>query len=118
MSNTVCDKHAGFARYRLGGCIHVGSLLVNRLKVLVAELKEARPFRAERSRQQGEFPAAIELRRRFPGIVDNEQARLHARIIASWGPLPEPPPPEARPRSRRRVGKGPSGKPRPAGEPS
>jgi hypothetical protein len=53
LSNTVCDKHAGFARYRLGGCIHVGSLLVNRLKVLVAELKEARPFRAERSHGTG-----------------------------------------------------------------
>jgi hypothetical protein len=32
----------------------------------------------------GELSAAIELRRRFPGITDNVQAREHARIIAGW----------------------------------
>jgi hypothetical protein len=32
----------------------------------------------------GEFAAAIELRRRFPGIQDNEQARCMATRIASW----------------------------------
>jgi hypothetical protein len=37
--------------------------------------------------QEGEFSAAIELRRRFPGIADNEQART----IAGWTPLPETP---------------------------
>ena len=36
----------------------------------------------------GEFSAAVELRRRFPGITDNEQARQCARTIASWKPLP------------------------------
>jgi hypothetical protein len=36
--------------------------------------------------RDGEFAAAIELRRRFPGIVDNAQAREHARIIAGWKP--------------------------------
>jgi hypothetical protein len=38
--------------------------------------------------QRGEFAAAIELRRRFPGITDNTQARECARTIAGWKPLP------------------------------
>ena len=37
--------------------------------------------------QRGEFSAAIELRRRFPGITDNAQARECARTIAGWKPL-------------------------------
>ena len=41
--------------------------------------------------QEGEFSAAIELRRRFPGITDNEQAREQVRTIAGWAPLPEIP---------------------------
>ncbi len=36
---------------------------------------------------RGEFAAAIELRRRFPGITDNGQARECVRTIASWKPL-------------------------------
>jgi hypothetical protein len=32
--------------------------------------------------QRGELSAAIELRRRFPGIADNAQARECARTIA------------------------------------
>jgi hypothetical protein len=36
----------------------------------------------------GEFAAAIELRRYFPGIRDNANARLCARTIASWTTLP------------------------------
>jgi hypothetical protein len=38
--------------------------------------------------QRGEFAAAVELRRRFPGITDNAQAREWARTIAGWRPLP------------------------------
>ena len=38
--------------------------------------------------QRGEFAAAIELRRRFPGITDSAQARECARTIAGWKPLP------------------------------
>ena len=38
-------------------------------------------------RQSGELAAAVELRRRFPGITDNAQARECARIIAGWKPL-------------------------------
>jgi hypothetical protein len=30
----------------------------------------------------------VELRRRFPGITDNAQARQWARTIAGWKPLP------------------------------
>ena len=35
----------------------------------------------------GELSAAIELRRRYPGIADNTKARECARIIAGWTPL-------------------------------
>ena len=48
-------------------------------------------------RESGEFAAAIEVRRRFPGIADNTQARECARTIAGWQPLrpvkrlPKPP---------------------------
>jgi hypothetical protein len=38
--------------------------------------------------QRGEFAAAIELHRRFPGIPDNAQARECAWTIAGWRPLP------------------------------
>ena len=38
--------------------------------------------------QRGEFAAAVELRRLFPGITDNAQARVCARTIAGWQPLP------------------------------
>ncbi len=41
--------------------------------------------------EQGELTAAIELRRLFPGITDNVQARMHARTIAGWTPLPPGP---------------------------
>jgi hypothetical protein len=38
--------------------------------------------------QGGELSAAVELRRLFPGVIDNAQARECARIIAAWQPLP------------------------------
>ena len=41
--------------------------------------------------EEGELTAAIELRRMFPGVTDNAQARLHARTIAGWKPLPATP---------------------------
>ena len=47
--------------------------------------------------QRGEFSAAVELRRRFPGITDNARALEWARTIAGWMPqrrvkrLPKPP---------------------------
>ncbi len=51
--------------------------------------------------REGEFSAAIELRRLFPGITDNAHARTCARMIAGWMPFPEPPAKVARPRSSR-----------------
>jgi hypothetical protein len=39
--------------------------------------------------QEGELTAAIELRRRFPGIIDNAKPRERARAIAGWKPLPD-----------------------------
>ncbi len=38
--------------------------------------------------QGGELSAAVELRRLFPGITDNVQARECVRTIAGWKPLP------------------------------
>jgi hypothetical protein len=38
--------------------------------------------------QRGEFAAAVELRRLYPGIADNAQAREYARTIAGWKPRP------------------------------
>jgi hypothetical protein len=38
--------------------------------------------------ESGELSAVVELRRHFPGIADNETARLCVRTIAGWKPLP------------------------------
>jgi hypothetical protein len=40
--------------------------------------------------QRGEFAAAVELRRLFPGVTDNAEARECARTIAAWRPLTVP----------------------------
>jgi hypothetical protein len=45
----------------------------------------------------GEFSAAIEVRRLFPGISDLAKALECARAIASWEPSAAPTPPPARP---------------------
>jgi hypothetical protein len=50
--------------------------------------------------QRGEFAAAIEMRRLFPGVTDNAQARESARAIAAWKPLPVTPRPVRRIPSR------------------
>ena len=39
--------------------------------------------------ESGEFSAAVELRRLFPGVTDAEQARECVRAIAGWKPLPK-----------------------------
>jgi hypothetical protein len=52
--------------------------------------------------ESGELAAVVELRRLFPGIVDNEQAALCARTIAGWGPLPAPKSKKCRTRSSTR----------------
>jgi hypothetical protein len=46
--------------------------------------------------ESGEFAAALELRRRFLGIADNESARRCVRAIAGWMPLPALPPRRSR----------------------
>ncbi len=51
--------------------------------------------------QEGELSAAIELRRRFPGVTDNAKARACARTIAGWTPLPDQPPPVTQLRPRK-----------------
>jgi hypothetical protein len=38
--------------------------------------------------QGGELSAAVELRRLFPGLANNENTRLCARTLAGWQPLP------------------------------
>jgi len=57
--------------------------------------EEAAAMRAAFDRG-GELAAAIELRRWFPGISDNEHARQCARMIAGWNPLKLPPRPPTR----------------------
>jgi hypothetical protein len=51
--------------------------------------------------QEGELSAAIELRRRVPGITDNTKARACARSIAGWMPLPAQPRPATRRHARK-----------------
>jgi hypothetical protein len=51
--------------------------------------------------EKGELSAAIELRRRFPGVTDNANARACARTIAGWTPLPTSPCTVTRLRSRK-----------------
>jgi hypothetical protein len=48
---------------------------------------EAAAIRAA-SEQRGEFAAAVELRRLFPGITDMAEARECARTSAGWKPGP------------------------------
>jgi hypothetical protein len=57
--------------------------------MFVVSESEAAAIRAA-FEQGGEFSAAIELRRFFPGITDNARARECAMIIAGWGPRPDP----------------------------
>jgi hypothetical protein len=57
--------------------------------MFVVSEAEAAAIRAAFERD-GEFAAAVELRRLFPGIADTEQAREYARTIAGWKPLQLP----------------------------
>jgi len=51
--------------------------------------------------QRGEFGAAVELRRLYPGIASNAEARRCARTIVGWRPLSVPPRPVRLPSKRR-----------------
>ena len=55
--------------------------------MIVVSEAEAAAIRAA-FEQCGEFVAAVELRRLFPAITDTAQARVCARTIAGWKPLP------------------------------
>jgi hypothetical protein len=50
--------------------------------------------------QRGELSAAIELRRLFPGVTDNRQARECVRMIAGWGQSEPDQPRRSWPRAR------------------
>jgi hypothetical protein len=52
--------------------------------------------------QSGELSAAVELRRRFPGVASTAQARECALIIAGWQPKFDP----SMPRGRTKVAAG------------
>ena len=70
--------------------------------MFVVSEQDAAAIRAAFDRD-GEFAAVIELRRLFPGITDNEQARRCARTIAGWKPLNLPPRRPARLRPGRKT---------------
>jgi hypothetical protein len=55
--------------------------------MFVVSEAEAAAIRAAFDRG-GELSAAVELRRLFPGVTDNVQARERVRVIAGWMPLP------------------------------
>jgi hypothetical protein len=46
--------------------------------------------------QGGELSAVVELRRHFPLITDNTEARRCVRTIAGWRPLPQAKPKRVR----------------------
>jgi hypothetical protein len=80
----------------------VGSLAVGRIhrhlpSMYVVTEADAAAIR-EAYETGGELSAAVELRRRFPGIVDNAKACEQARVIAGWMPLPDRPAPRRRSR--------------------
>ena len=52
--------------------------------------------------ESGELSAMTELRRHFPGIADNENARRCVRSIAGWQPLPPKKPRACRTKSSTR----------------
>jgi hypothetical protein len=92
---TIRDRHSSNIR-------HCGALAADRparhlLGMYVVTEADAAAIR-EAYETGGEFSAAVELRRRFPGIIDNATAREQARRIAAWTPLPPRP-------ARRRKGK-------------
>jgi hypothetical protein len=88
--------HADAGPFEISGRVAVCHLASN-----CGDAREDRNYRGGAVYQQrGEFSAAVELRRRFPGITDNAQAQECARTIAGWKPLPLKELPK-RPRLRR-----------------
>ena len=65
-----------------------GRIYYHLLRMYVVTEADAAAIR-EACERGGELSAAVELRRRFPGITDNATAREQARRIAAWLPLPD-----------------------------
>ena len=84
-------------RSAIDDSLALGGLRFHARTMFVVSEEEAAAIRAAFDRG-GEFAAAVELRRRFPGVTDNERARECARTIAGWKPLKRP----ARPATRLR----------------
>jgi hypothetical protein len=72
-----------------GACL-LGCRVVMRYRIGMSGTTDAAAIR-EAYEADGELSAAIEMRRRFPGIADNATAREQARRIAAWTPLPPRP---------------------------
>jgi hypothetical protein len=78
--------------------VTVGVLMLGGMFIVTDEDADAIRTVYERA---GELSAAIELRRRFPGITDNMKARECARTIAGWKPIPMMPRRLRRPDTKR-----------------
>src|SRR5690242_12946995 len=107
-SHRINESPASFARQRHadpavgrvewrgpGGGLHQVNLAHRRvdyhaLRMFIVTEADAEAIRDIFNRK-GELSAAIELRRRFPGITDNAKAREFVRTIAGWTPLPASP---------------------------
>ena len=85
---TICDNV--LSPILSGGALASRCMHRHAFGMFVVTDADAAAIRAIFSRE-GELSAAIELRRRFPGITDNAKARAHVRTIAGWKPLPSPP---------------------------
>jgi hypothetical protein len=76
-------------RYHLATVQH-GHLSAYRLPTMFMVSEEDAAANRTIFEQEGEWSAAIELRRRFPGIADNARARECVRTIAGWRVPPLP----------------------------
>ena len=92
---TICFGAGGCRRFPPDASLAPGGPASHALGMFTVSEEEAAAIRAAFDRG-GELAAAVEFRRLFPGISDNEQARQCARTIAGWKPLKLPPRPPAR----------------------
>ena len=83
----ACQRWNPSARSDATKDLHATIHISHALTMFVVTEAQAAAIRATYE-QRGEFSAAVELRRRIPGIPDNAHARECARTIAAWKPLP------------------------------